>query len=50
MEDPGILIAVLKTGLLLVMVGGAIAVFRELVPMARGRVIRHSQPEEKREG
>lgn len=37
MEDPAILVTLLKTGLLLVMLIAAIAVGRELVPMARGR-------------
>jgi len=36
MEDPEMLITILKLLLFAVMIGGAIAVLRELIPMARG--------------
>lgn len=34
----GIIVAILKVLLVVVMLGGGVAVFRELIPMARGRV------------
>ncbi len=37
-------ILVLKYALLLVMAGAAIAIFREIVPMARGKAVPHSEP------
>ncbi len=42
-----VLVPALKFIMLGVMVGGAIAVFREIVPMARGRVLRSDEPAEK---
>ena len=38
MEDPVTLITVLKVALLLVTAGAAVAIFSEIVPMARGKV------------
>ncbi|MDP9316195.1 MAG: hypothetical protein M3R24_35965 [Chloroflexota bacterium] len=40
------LVPVLKWIMLGVMVGGAVAVFREMIPMARGRVPTSAQPTE----
>ncbi len=37
MSDIPLVVGVLKVVMLLVMVGGGVAVFRELIPMARGR-------------
>ena len=41
------LVPALKWIMLSVMVGGAVAVFRELIPMARGRVPTTARPTEK---
>jgi hypothetical protein len=37
MSDPVLLVAVLKVVLLLVMIAALVIIFREIVPMARGR-------------
>lgn len=42
-----VLVPALKFIMLGVMAGGAIAVFRELIPMARGRVLHSGEPAEK---
>ena len=47
MEDPGIVVAVLKVGLLMVMGGATIAIFREIVSMARGRPASRPETEKK---
>jgi hypothetical protein len=39
MEDPIILVTLLKITLLMVMLGAAIAIFREIILMARGVVL-----------
>ena len=45
MEDSGVVLAILKGLLSVVMAGGAVAIFRELVPMARGKAAtRTEQP------
>ena len=49
MEDPVTLIAVLKGGLLLVMAAAAVAIFGELVAMARGKVLLHGKQEKSEE-
>ena len=49
MEDPAVLIAILKVLLVLVMVIAAVAVGRELVPMARGRIPLRSADEHQEE-
>lgn len=41
-----ILVPLLKFGLLFVMLGGGVLVFRELVPMARGKPLKRVEPEE----
>ncbi len=48
MGDPAVLITLLKVALAVVMLGGAVAIAREIVPMARGKVpghVRHNQSE-----
>jgi hypothetical protein len=40
------LVPLLKVGLLLVMLGGGVVVFRELVPMARGKPVKRAEPGE----
>ncbi len=42
-----VLVPALKLIMVGVMVGGAIAVFREIIPMARGRVPHSAEPTEK---
>ena len=49
MEDPVVLVAILKVLLVLVMVIAAVAVVRELVPMARGRMPLRSADEHQEE-
>ena len=43
------LVAILKVGLLLIMAGAAVAIFWEIVPMARGKVLPGSKPGEREE-
>lgn len=48
-EDPATLVTLLKGGLFMIMAGAAIAIAREIVPMARGKVqpkANPTQPEE----
>ncbi len=42
-----VLVPALKLIMVGVMVGGAVAVFREIIPMARGRTPRSNEPSEK---
>jgi hypothetical protein len=41
-----IVVPILKLLLVVVMLGGGVAVFRELVPMARGRTLPRPEPQE----
>lgn len=42
----GTLVPLLKFGLVLVMLGGGVLVFRELIPMARGKRSQRVEPQE----
>ncbi len=40
-----VLVPLLKFALLFVMLGGGVLVFRELVPMARGKTLKRDKPQ-----
>lgn len=49
MEDPIILVSLLKITLLVVMLGAAIAIFREIMLMARGVVLQRPRQDKTEE-